>query len=127
MGGGIHDPMSVSTLLLRSWTAFFASVCWEEPYPTCFLSAVSTATSDHCLVVMDLDANLHVGRRFRFESFWPKVDGYLETVEQAWNSIPSVGNPYKPLKSELRRVAKALTSWSSKRVVGVGYDDLWDQ
>jgi hypothetical protein len=29
-------------------------------------------------------------RRFHFESFWPKLEGFQEAVEAAWNSAPVV-------------------------------------
>lgn len=90
----------------------FASVDWEVMFPDCFLSAASTATSDHCLLILDLDAHMHMGRRFRFECFWPKADGFVEVVADAWQSI--LGNPYRVLDVKLKATSKALSRWISK-------------
>lgn len=37
---------------------------WEDIFPSCFLTAISSAISDHCPMVLDFHANLHWGRRF---------------------------------------------------------------
>ena len=63
---------------------------------------------------MDLDAEFEVGHRFKFQCFWPKAAGFLDTVEQAWQSIPSVGNPFIVLDNKLWATAKALQSWSDR-------------
>lgn len=36
----------------------------------------------------------------------------METVVEAWESIPSVGNPYVVLDNKLRATAKSLKRWS---------------
>jgi hypothetical protein len=56
----------------------FSIVDWETLYPDTFLSAMSTGPSDHCPLVVNLSPNIHRGRRFHFQSFWPKVDGFLD-------------------------------------------------
>ena len=61
---------------------------------------------------MDLDAKLDMGRRFKFESFWPKVEGFVDTVKQAWHTVSSQRNPFIVLDSKLHATAKALQSWS---------------
>jgi hypothetical protein len=92
----------------------FSTVDWEELYPDAFLSAMSTGPSDHCPLVLSLSPDLHRGRRFQFQSFWPKVDGFLEVVQGAWMSQPEEPNPFKRLDLKLRATAKCLSSWSSK-------------
>lgn len=92
----------------------FVTTSWEELFPSCFLSALSTTISDHCPLLLDLEANLHFGKRFRFESFWPKAPGFMDTVLVAWESIPSLGNPFFTLQAKLRATTKALMKWSSR-------------
>jgi hypothetical protein len=58
----------------------FSTVDWEVAFPSSFLSALSSSTSDHCPLLLNLALHFNSGKRFRFESFWPKVDGFLETV-----------------------------------------------
>ncbi|KAM0833253.1 hypothetical protein ACQ4PT_064373 [Festuca glaucescens] len=55
---------------------------------------------------------MKLGRRFHFEAFWPKAEGFMDTVQEAWNSIPRIENPFKRLQAKLRATARKLTSWS---------------
>lgn len=58
----------------------FATNTWEDIYPANLLTALGTSISDHCPLLVDLDAEFHVGRRFRFEGFWTKVAGFHDVV-----------------------------------------------
>jgi hypothetical protein len=55
-----------------------------------------------------------MARGSTFESFRPKADGFLETVEGAWSSTPPIENPFKRLAAKLSAMAKVLSSWSDK-------------
>jgi hypothetical protein len=92
----------------------FSTVDWEVAFPSSFLSAMSSSTSDHCPLLLNLSLHFNSGKRFRFEYFWPKADGFLEIVEGAWNAAPPIENPFKRLAVKLSATAKALTSWSDK-------------
>jgi hypothetical protein len=49
---------------------------------------------------------------FRFETFWPKMHGFHDCVQQAWNrSVPANQNPQGPLHIKLTRTAKTLKQW----------------
>uniref|UniRef100_A0ACD5YE76 Uncharacterized protein n=1 Tax=Avena sativa TaxID=4498 RepID=A0ACD5YE76_AVESA len=97
----------------------FATVDWEARYPDAFLSALSSGPSDHCPLLLCLAPDLHRGRRFQFQSFWPKVEGFLEVVQEAWDSQQWEPNPFKRLDAKLRAVAKRLSCWSSKFIGNV--------
>ncbi|XP_073359839.1 uncharacterized protein [Aegilops tauschii subsp. strangulata] len=97
----------------------FMTSDWEDLYPASFLSAVGSVISDHCPLLMDLHADFHMGRRFRFESFWPKAEGFMDTVALAWNSVPSFGNPFVVLDAKLRATAKRLQTWSDRWIGNV--------
>jgi hypothetical protein len=58
----------------------FSTVDWEDLFPDAFLSAMSSGPSNHCLLVLSLTPDLQRSRKFQFQSFWPKVDGFLEVV-----------------------------------------------
>jgi hypothetical protein len=88
----------------------FSTVDWEVLFPSSFLSAMGSSTSDHCPLLLSLATEARACRRFRFEAFWPKVDGFLETVENAWSTGPVVANPFKRLAGKLAATAKALSS-----------------
>lgn len=44
----------------------FVSVDMEAAWPNAFLSAISTTTSDHASLLLELDADVRMGRRFHF-------------------------------------------------------------
>lgn len=79
----------------------FATVSWEESYPSCFLSALGTTVSDHCPLLLDLNAEFRTGKRFKFEAFWTKKEDFKEVVADAWASVPAMGNPYIVLDAKL--------------------------
>lgn len=80
------------------------------------LTTLGSVTSDHCPLLVDLEADFEVGRCFKFECFWPKADGFLDIVQHAWQSIPSEGNPVLVLDDKLHATAKALQSWNDRQI-----------
>jgi len=95
----------------------FASEDWVADFPDHDLSALGTECSDHA-PLLKTDSSLPHCKRFRFENFWPKCEGFLRVVEEAWNApFPwSHGevDAFRCLDFKLRNTAKALKSWSSK-------------
>lgn len=97
----------------------FCTPSWEDMYPKCCLTAIGTAISDHCPLLLDLHADLCMGKRFKFEAFWTKADGFMDTVANAWGSVPSEGNPYVVLDQKLKATAKSLKKWSDRWIGNV--------
>jgi hypothetical protein len=56
--------------------------------------------------LLRLDAVPWACRRFRFESFWTKLPGFLDVVATAWQPTLMHAVDYK-----LRNIARALKSW----------------
>lgn len=102
----------------------FASHCWEDLHPVCLLTALGSAVSDHCPLLLDLNANIAMGRRFRFKAFWTKAEGFMDMVAAAWHSVPSDGNAFIALNNKLRATAKALQSWSDRWIGNVKMQTL---
>lgn len=94
----------------------FCTVDWEEAFPGCLLQSTSTEDSDHCPLILGLKDTQHGKRRFHFESFWPKFEGFQDAVQQAWQSVPHTPNPLETLALKFRAAAKGLQSWSDKKV-----------
>ena len=94
----------------------FCTNSWEDWYPNNLLTALSTAVSDHSPMLPNLDAELNMGGRFKFESFWTKADGFFHTARDPWESASHDGNPYVILDQNLRATAKALKKWSDRWV-----------
>ena len=55
-------------------------------------------------------------RRFRFESFWVKLPGFLDVVASVWPATLLHADPCRVLDYKLRNVARALRSWSMKHI-----------
>jgi hypothetical protein len=97
----------------------FAMVQWLEAHPFHHLHCRSTDGSDHALLLLVLSTEPWARPRFRFECFWPKVDGFLDVVAAAW-SCPLLGvDGCCSLDHKLRAVARALQGWAAKRVGSV--------
>lgn len=86
---------------------FFCTNSWDEQYLDCFLTVLGLIISDHYPLLMDLHANLHMGKIFKREAFWTKAEGFTDTFKGAWNSIPLAGNPFVVLDKSLGRWPKA--------------------
>jgi hypothetical protein len=101
----------------------FASNDWVDAFPNHELSALSTQCSDHAPLLLRTDCFLPHCKRFRFENFWPKCEGYLQVVEEAWDAPLPWSNTdvdaFRCLGFRLRNTAKALKSWSAKRIGSV--------
>jgi hypothetical protein len=102
--------------ILERLDRVFSTVDLEVVFPSSFLSALGSSTSDHCPLLLSLVTDFKTGHRFRFEVFWPKVEGFLETVEGAWNAGPAITNPLNRLDAKLAAAAKALTSWNDRLI-----------
>ena len=92
------------------------SIDWEELFPGAVLQSVASEDSDHCPLLLGLKDCKGVKRRFHFESFWTKIEGFHEVVHYAWNSVPVGHCPFSTFDLKLKGTAKALQGWSSKKV-----------
>lgn len=92
------------------------SIDWEELFPDCLLQSFASEDLDHCPLLLGLNDNKAGRRRFHFESFWPKLEEYHETVANAWASIPTGTCPFATLDNKFKAVTRGLQSWSDKNV-----------
>ena len=78
----------------------------------------STATdgSDHCPRLLGLNDVQPSKARFHFESFWPTLDGFQETVESAWSSVQATSCPFDTQAKKFKATIRALQSWSQKKL-----------
>lgn len=83
---------------------------WEIP------SKAASSDSDHCPLILGLGDHPTGKRRFHFEPFWPTLDGFQETVETAWSSVPRGSCPMENLSARLKATAKKLMGWSQKKI-----------
>lgn len=97
----------------------FACCDWFVSFPNHVLRPLSSDCSDHCPLLLQLLALPGAKRRFRFESFWTKLPGFLDVVAAAWAPPVSNADPFRVIDVKLQKVAKALQSWSNTKVGSV--------
>ena len=63
----------------------FCTSQWDLMKPNVFLQALSSRVLDHCPLFIAGHATVKKHRGFRFEIFWPRLQGYHEVISEAWN------------------------------------------
>lgn len=89
---------------------------WEDMFPDCILQSQATQISDHCPLVLGLKEGGYGKKRFHFESFWTKLPGFHEVVANSWAQDVNAACPTERISIKLKRLTKALQSWSHKQV-----------
>jgi hypothetical protein len=92
---------------------------WEELFPANELHSLPSHCLDHAPLVLQTDASFAGKGRFHFRAFWPKCQGFLEVVEQAWYCPLRDTNPFHRLDWLLRNTSQFLKSWSDRFVGNV--------
>jgi hypothetical protein len=92
------------------------SVNWEDVFPDSLLHSSATQDSDNCPMLLGLHVVQHGKRRFHFESFWMKLEGFHEAVAAAWTVVLASSCPLLTLAVKLKATARGLQGWSEKRV-----------
>lgn len=95
----------------------FCSTDWDLMLPDVYLQALSLRVSDHCTLLIADSATVRKYRGFRFEAFWPKLQGYQDIVAATWNKPINVTNRFLRLHVKLRRTSKTLRAWA-KGLIG---------
>lgn len=88
----------------------FCTVEWEDSFPNHLLCL--------CPLVLSPKGSEWGRRRFHFEMFCPKLQGFGDTVAQAWNDPRNVTSacPGDRLALKLLATSRALQSWNQKKV-----------
>ena len=73
---------------------------WEDYHGECHLRCLASVVSDHCPLLLDCSPMPVAHRRFRFEEFWLRLDGFHDTVTTAWNSV----HDHDPFQRLVRRL-----------------------
>jgi hypothetical protein len=97
----------------------FYTCDWKDLFPDCSLQSSASNMSDHCPLILRLNVTFKRKKRFHFESFWPKMQGFQEVVADSWNASISAACPMERLSIKFKRLAKDLQSWSKKSVGNV--------
>jgi exonuclease III len=90
----------------------FCTADWDLMLPNVHLQALSSRISDHSPLLIFGEGSDRLFRGFRFEAFWPRIQGYHDVVAEAWNKNVAVSNPFLRLHIKLRRTSVALRKWA---------------
>jgi hypothetical protein len=93
----------------------FCTLDWEDQFPGCLLQCATSNDSDHCPLILGLQDIIECKKRFHFEAFWPSLDGFLEVVKDAWDTVQPTTCPLHTLALKLKPSARGLQSWSQKK------------
>jgi hypothetical protein len=88
---------------------------WEDFVGDCNLTCLESVVSDHSLLLLDCSPSAPTHRRFHFEDFWLRLDGFQDTVAEAWQSVTH-DDPFHRLMLRMQVAARKLTSWSARYV-----------
>ena len=91
---------------------------WEELHGECHLRCLASVVSDHSPLLLDCKPVPPGHRRFHFEEFWTRLDGFHDTVADAWHST-HCSDPFRRLMQRMQITARKLTSWSMRTVGNV--------
>jgi hypothetical protein len=94
----------------------FVTAAWEELHNGCMLRCLATVVADHCPLLLDCTTKSSGPRRFQFERFWLRLEGFEEAVRSAWDVVEGDPDPFRRLTAKLKRTARSLMSWSDKKV-----------
>jgi hypothetical protein len=83
---------------------YFLYVQLGGPFPNSLLQSMTSIDS------------LSYQEKIHFEAFWPRFDGFQQTVYQAWGSVQTKPCPLETLALKFKATVHALQSWSDKRI-----------
>jgi hypothetical protein len=80
------------------------------------LRCLATVVADHCPLLLDCSTKSTGPKRFQFERFWLRLEGFEEVVRSAWDVVEGDPDPFRRLTAKLKRTVRSLMSWSNKKV-----------
>lgn len=106
--GGSLGPMSGDTPVVTKIDRVLVSLDWELSFPDCLLQALSTNILNHTPLHLSMSGPFCPQRRFCFELFWLKLEGFDQVVQDAWVCDAGLVNPFKRMDALLRNTTMAL-------------------
>lgn len=103
----------------------FVSTDWEQLFPDSFLRALPSTASDHCPLLLSSVYLAGAKKRFQFESFWTRVEGFKEAVAVAWKCDDHIVDPLRRLNALLIATGRSLQSWSQSHCGSIRQQIGW--
>jgi hypothetical protein len=80
---------------------------------------LNSETSNNCPLILKLSMDLKGKCGFHFESFWPKLPGFMEEVVVSWDQPIQASCPIERVSMKFKRLARRSQSWGHKAVGNV--------
>ncbi|CAN6196704.1 unnamed protein product [Urochloa humidicola] len=96
--------------ILAKLDRFFISTEWSSLMPNSMVTSASTATSDHCQLLLKATSTMPRPAVFRFNNFWTRLPGCSAVIQTAWNSVHNRTGTAK-LALGLKRCRADLKAW----------------
>ena len=78
--------------------------------------------SNHCPLLVET-SGVGKGRcAFKFENMWLKVEGFVEKVQQWWNSYCLTGSPSFVLAQKLKALKEDLNKWNKEEFGDLAFE-----
>lgn len=97
--------------LLEQLDWCFTSASWISQYPNTLLLPLSRPTSDHTPCMAQIGTKIPKAQVFRFENYWIDQPGFLELVQQVWNSEIHGTNSATTLSAKFKLLRRVLKRW----------------
>jgi exonuclease III len=94
----------------------FCTADWDALFPDAHLQAITSACSDHAPFFLQGSVASPRKQSFKFEEFWLRMQGFKETVSEAWNKDILAHDPIRRVHIKLARTAKALKRWQRQSI-----------
>lgn len=94
----------------------FCCVGWGEIFPDSILQSSASGVSDHFPLILSLKISVKGRRRFHFESYWTRIQGFSEAVQQNWGAPVSSVCAVECLFLKLQRLSRGLQKWGQRKV-----------
>ncbi|KAM0822740.1 hypothetical protein ACQ4PT_071319 [Festuca glaucescens] len=94
----------------------FCTTDWDALFLDAYLQAITSACSDHVPLLLQGSVSSPRKHSFKFEEFWFRMQGFKETVTDAWNKDILATDPIRRVHIKLARTAKALKRWQRQSI-----------
>jgi hypothetical protein len=95
------------------------SVDWDLMNAEAIMQVLSSSASDHAPLHISLNAAFRPKRRFRFEVFWTKLEGFEDAVREAWKCDEEIVDPFRRLDALFWNAAESLQSWGQRKASNI--------